>query len=462
MAFQTGSQINPALGAINYTPYMQGAVAGAQSIGQGIANLGQSFATGIEKYYQKKEENELLDNVTNNVAKRFEGNPELAKRFGVRLDENGKPDIKGIRYTVKAGGAANFLNALNALDANLTAEESAARVSQATLNELNDAMRNEGLANAGAGELAGPVYRSAPVPKLTAVEQLTANENLLKFQLAQAGLGKTLAETGAVGASRKRGGYVKQAEAQAEANKMAASAGPGFAGVTKYDPLSELYLPDVTQVTKPNVVEPYKKAADEARFARDQSIVESATNAVGEIETADRIISSVDSGKVNTGLAATFNQFKDKVFAALGNKGAAADASATELLEAAQGQLFLDQRAKENITSTMLNTANELNVYRNIFAGTKEMEPASIKKLAMLKRAIAVASIESHNRAVDRGSLTEYYGSVNREKPEPIKIPTYNPAVSLAPPPDSALSFDPADLAARAAAEIRRRNSQGQ
>jgi hypothetical protein len=56
MAFQTGSQINPALGAINYTPYMQGAVAGAQSIGQGIANLGQSVAQGIEGYYKKKEE----------------------------------------------------------------------------------------------------------------------------------------------------------------------------------------------------------------------------------------------------------------------------------------------------------------------------------------------------------------------------------------------------------------------
>jgi hypothetical protein len=61
MAFQTGSQINPALGAINYTPYMQGAVAGAQAIGQGIANLGQGIASGIEQYQKQKKENKMME-----------------------------------------------------------------------------------------------------------------------------------------------------------------------------------------------------------------------------------------------------------------------------------------------------------------------------------------------------------------------------------------------------------------
>jgi hypothetical protein len=427
MAFQTGSQINPALGAINYTPYMQGAVAGAQSIGQGIANLGQSFATGIEKYYQKKEENELLDNVTNNVAKRFEGNPELAKRFGVRLDENGKPDIKGIRYTVKAGGAANFLNALNALDANLTAEESAARVSQATLNELNDAMRNEGLANAGAGELAGPVYRSAPVPKLTAVEQLTANENLLKFQQAQAGLGKTLAETEAVGVPKRAGGYATVEEAQDMANKMAKQAGSGFLGRTSYK--DGLIFPEVIREQPETIVDPYIKLAEEEKFTQDKSIVAAAESAASTISTADRVIEQIDAGEASTGITAGIEQYKDKILSAFGSEKAASRASSTELLEAAQGGLFLDQRAKEKITSTMLNTANELNFYRGIFAGTKEMEPQTIRKLALLRREIAVASVESYNRALGSGRLDKYFG-VMGAKPQAMEIPKQRTVVS--------------------------------
>lgn len=45
-----GSGVNAALGAINYSPYTQGAIAGGQGIGQGIAALGQ----GIQQYQQNK------------------------------------------------------------------------------------------------------------------------------------------------------------------------------------------------------------------------------------------------------------------------------------------------------------------------------------------------------------------------------------------------------------------------
>lgn len=49
-----GSGINAALGAINYSPYTQGALVGAQGIGQGIAALGQGVGEGIKQYQQNK------------------------------------------------------------------------------------------------------------------------------------------------------------------------------------------------------------------------------------------------------------------------------------------------------------------------------------------------------------------------------------------------------------------------
>ena len=59
--FQTGSQINPSLGRTDYSAYAQGAIAGGQAIGQGIANLGQGLASGIEQYAKQKKENKQLE-----------------------------------------------------------------------------------------------------------------------------------------------------------------------------------------------------------------------------------------------------------------------------------------------------------------------------------------------------------------------------------------------------------------
>jgi len=107
MAFQTGSQINPALGAINYTPYMQGAVAGAQAIGQGIANLGQSVATGIEQYRKKQEDKQLSEALYADTKQFASENPEVAKLLPFNLN-----DPKEYGITVKAVGGPQAAAAL--------------------------------------------------------------------------------------------------------------------------------------------------------------------------------------------------------------------------------------------------------------------------------------------------------------------------------------------------------------
>ena len=57
-----GQGVNPQLGAINYSPILQGSVAGAQMaaqggsmIGQGLANLGQEVGKGVETYFKKQD-----------------------------------------------------------------------------------------------------------------------------------------------------------------------------------------------------------------------------------------------------------------------------------------------------------------------------------------------------------------------------------------------------------------------
>jgi hypothetical protein len=78
MAFQTGSQVNAALGRTDYTPFLQGAMQGAQAqargaenIAAGLAGLGQQVATGIEKYYKKQEEKKVKQQGIDFIVKHF-------------------------------------------------------------------------------------------------------------------------------------------------------------------------------------------------------------------------------------------------------------------------------------------------------------------------------------------------------------------------------------------------------
>lgn len=89
MAFQSGSQVNPALGRTDFTPFLQGAMQGAQAqargaelIGQGLAGLGQQVATGIEKYYKKEEEKKVKQQGVDFIVKNF-GVDEKAAAAGI-------------------------------------------------------------------------------------------------------------------------------------------------------------------------------------------------------------------------------------------------------------------------------------------------------------------------------------------------------------------------------------------
>lgn len=89
MAFQSGSQVNPALGRTDFTPFLQGAMQGAQAqargaenIAAGLAGLGQQVASGIEKYYKKEEEKKVKQQGVDFIVKNF-GVDEKAAAAGI-------------------------------------------------------------------------------------------------------------------------------------------------------------------------------------------------------------------------------------------------------------------------------------------------------------------------------------------------------------------------------------------
>jgi len=93
MAFQTGSQVNAALGRTDFTPFLQGALQGAQAqgragelIGQSLANLGQQVGQGIEKYSEQKKKNAERDGRINSTLGAIQANVKTLEKYG-RKDE---------------------------------------------------------------------------------------------------------------------------------------------------------------------------------------------------------------------------------------------------------------------------------------------------------------------------------------------------------------------------------------
>jgi len=113
-----GTGIQAGLGAINYAPYMQGAVAGSQSIAQGIASLGQAAGSAIRDYKQKKEEEKKIGETIGFLETNFKKDPGTYTMFD---DGSGNFDRDAANAAVRSvgpNGVMTFINFSQAAQAN--------------------------------------------------------------------------------------------------------------------------------------------------------------------------------------------------------------------------------------------------------------------------------------------------------------------------------------------------------
>lgn len=122
MAFQTGTQVNAGLGRTDYTPFLQGALQGAQAqargaenIAAGLASLGQQAGAAIKDYYAKQEAKQAENDAVSLIQGKIEKNPSLADFLGVKKDQTGAFDSKAIRAAVKTVGVPSILSAAKTL-----------------------------------------------------------------------------------------------------------------------------------------------------------------------------------------------------------------------------------------------------------------------------------------------------------------------------------------------------------
>jgi hypothetical protein len=104
-----GSGINPALGRVDYSPFLQGAQMAAQGRMQGSNALTEGVSQGFQDYLKKREQNAILEGRNNALLRDISRDPELSS----------VPEIQ--KYTAKmAKGGGLTLNDNIKLNAELT------------------------------------------------------------------------------------------------------------------------------------------------------------------------------------------------------------------------------------------------------------------------------------------------------------------------------------------------------
>ena len=80
-----GQGVQAGLGRIDYSPYLQGAAAGAQGIAQGVAQFGQSVSIGIQNYLKKEQDKKLTAEGVAFIKSQFPGIDDKAAEAGLKF-----------------------------------------------------------------------------------------------------------------------------------------------------------------------------------------------------------------------------------------------------------------------------------------------------------------------------------------------------------------------------------------
>lgn len=182
-----GQGINPALGRIDYTPYAQGAVAGAQGIAQGLAALGQGAAQGVQNYLKRKEEKQQEEAAVSTIGGILKRNPELASQLNLQPDAAGNFDQGALKAAIKgAGGPANTLKLASTLE-----ELGVARQAR---QQQEQAASYAAMLRQGGGQVPSPVSNQT-LAQFSPQARVAGEAAFLATEQARANLGKTQADT---------------------------------------------------------------------------------------------------------------------------------------------------------------------------------------------------------------------------------------------------------------------------
>ena len=408
MAFQTGSQVNAALGRTDFTPFLQGALQGAQgqargaeNIAAGLAGLGQQVATGIEKYYKKQEEKQLNEQAVDTIGAIFKSNPELATQMGVQLDASGNFDRKlGLSLIKVFGGAAptiQIANTLKELGVKRAEDTQAAQYATATTE-----------AQGRPFSMLKPI---SPTAKFRG-EEMAAALAKTKSETAE-----NLREKAGVQGTVMTPKQVKDIPPDVDFKGTPMTDGNIFVtGLSRFPPGAQ---------TNINMGEnAYKKEAGAALFQMDLSEYNAASAAPDRLEKLDTVLNLIEEGNITTGFGAELFQNANRMRAKfLDDKKAGKTASNTELLESLLSSDVFPMIGALGVGAKGMDTPAEREFLREAFTGTKQFSPETLQRLTEIRRDIELRTVKKFKQNYEKGTYKQFFEESKRPVPDFSLIP---------------------------------------
>jgi hypothetical protein len=288
-----GQGVQAGLGRIDYSPYMQGAVAGAQGIAQGLASLGQNVAKGFEQYALKQEKKKQEESATNTVANIFKASPFLAKSLNIPQDQNGEFDKGALKDFIKVYGPGQAVQVASALDQMNRAQQAQ--------EDQRKAAQVAAYLQQGGGNLPSPVNRNA----FTSEQQIAGERSYLELARQRAERDKTLAEAAALRVGKPVQGFGTGAEAFAEAKKMLKDA-PGMQA--SFSTAGGRHFPELVKAPQPAFEDAEARLSAERASKQMDTFEKGIADAFSAADSASLVINALDKGET-TGMFAPLSSF---------------------------------------------------------------------------------------------------------------------------------------------------------
>jgi hypothetical protein len=193
----------------------------------------------------------------------------------------------------------------------------------------------------------------------------------------------------------------------------------------------------------------YANVVGESVAKSDINLIENAQAVAGTLPKMYETRQLLESGDLNTGFAAEFQQVIDRAKTKLlADKRAGERVTDTEYLDALLGSDVFPQISALGIGARGLDTPAEREFLRQVITGTISLDRETLKRMTDFRIKAAERAVESYNKKLGAGEFKQF---------QTISGRTLSP-VAVTPAPAAAGG---GTLAEQAAAELKRRQSKG-
>ena len=397
-----GSNINAALGRIDYSPIARGGESMARGIaqagqvkGQTYASIGQNISQGIQKYQKNQLEKKEQEGARNMLEKALE-DPRLANALKMSPGDDNVYDKGELNAAITSAGGRQNLAAFLNKGQQMVAQQEQQAAQQRQQEIANKLDRDKLQASREDAAAALELQRRG----------VESTEAMLASRLAamEASTGKTIAETEAIKAPRPSTAtdYERKHERAVNAAEQRKGAPLDATEIAAIDD-------DLMRAMNPSE-QSYFSTGGGIAATRDAAAFAAAGSAVEKYAKISTTIDLIKKGDANLGFLSDLRTDADRVLATLfGDKEALQAVTDTELINSLTGSTVFGLLQELGIGARGLDTPAEVKFLRQVMTGDTAMTKSALLGLLELSAEKSRNAVNGWNKRSEDNSNQPFY-----------------------------------------------------